>query len=247
MFDPKPRFLYDGGKKKLPAIDGVILMCGRFSLAVDYTALEEKFHFTFPDDWNPRYNIAPSQSILTVTQKENRRVGQPMRWGLVPFWAKDMKIGYKMINARAETLAEKPSYKHPFRKQRCLIPADGFYEWKKIGQTKQPYRFQLKSGEPFAFAGLWDQWKQGNDILYSCTIITTHPNSLVGEVHNRMPVILREDDYETWLDPEMTDLYSLQSLLAPYPEEKMEVYPVSQRVNSPKNDDPSLIEPVDLG
>jgi putative SOS response-associated peptidase YedK len=235
------------GKKENSCLGWGDLMCGRFSLAMDFNLLQEKFRFTFPDEWNPRYNIAPSQPVLTVTRQGNRRVGQPMRWGLVPFWAKDPKIGYKMINARAETLDERPAYKHPFRKQRCLIPADGFYEWKRSGKTKQPYRFQIKGGEPFAFAGLWDQWKQGTDFLYTCTIITTRPNALVGEVHNRMPVILREDDYETWLDPEMNNPVVLQSLLEPYPEEQMESYPVSQRVNSPKNDDPSLIEPAVQG
>jgi putative SOS response-associated peptidase YedK len=177
-----------------------------------------------------------------VVQNDNDRVGKQMRWGLIPFWAKDIKIGYKMINARAETIDEKPAYKHPFQKQRCLILADGFYEWKKQGKEKQPYRFKLKNGEPFAFAGLWDRW----ETLYSCTIITTKPNNLTKEVHDRMPVILPKDTYDLWLNPNMTETDYLKSLLVPYPEEEMVAYPVSTLVNSPKNDIPSVMEPIQL-
>jgi putative SOS response-associated peptidase YedK len=219
-------------------------MCGRFSLSTGLTTLKEKFQFIFTDETKPRYNIAPSQSILTVVQNNNDRVGKQMRWGLVPFWAKDIKIGYKMINARAETINEKPAYKHPFQKQRCLILADGFYEWKKQEKEKQPYRFQLKNGEPFAFAGLWDRWDKGEETLYSCTIITTKPNNLTKEVHDRMPVILSEDAYDLWLNPNMTDIDYLKSLLVPYPEEEMAAYPVSTLVNSPKNDVPLVMEPI---
>jgi putative SOS response-associated peptidase YedK len=217
-------------------------MCGRFSLSTGLTTLKEKFQFNFTDETKPRYNIAPSQSILTVVQNDNDRVGKQMRWGLIPFWAKDIKIGYKMINARAETIDEKPAYKHPFQKQRCLILADGFYEWKKQGKEKQPYRFKLKNGEPFAFAGLWDRW----ETLYSCTIITTKPNNLTKEVHDRMPVILPKDTYDLWLNPNMTETDYLKSLLVPYPEEEMVAYPVSTLVNSPKNDIPSVMEPIQL-
>lgn len=205
----------------------------------------EKFQFIFADNISPRYNIAPSQPVLAIVHGKNGRTGKSMRWGLVPFWAKDIRIGYKMINARAETLAAKPAYKYPFRKQRCLIPADGFYEWKRLGERKQPYRFQLKNGEPFVFAGLWDRWKHGNETLVSCTIITVEPNSLARKVHNRMPLILPEDAWELWLHPD-TDPDYLQSLFLPYPEKEMEAYPVSPLVNSPRNDDPSLKEPVDL-
>jgi putative SOS response-associated peptidase YedK len=221
-------------------------MCGRFSLSTGLTTLKEKFQFIFTDETKPKYNIAPSQSILTVVQNDNNRVGKQMKWGLIPFWAKDIKIGYKMINARAETIDEKPAYKHPFQKQRCLILADGFYEWKKQGKEKQPYRFQLKNGEPFAFAGLWDRWDKGEETLYSCTIITTKPNNLTKEVHDRMPVILPEDAYDLWLNPNMTDTDYLKSLLVPYPEEEMAAYPVSTLVNSPKNDIPSVLEPIQL-
>jgi putative SOS response-associated peptidase YedK len=221
-------------------------MCGRFSLSTGLTTLKEKFQFIFTDETKPRYNIAPSQSILTVVQNDNDRVGKQMRWGLIPFWAKDIKIGYKMINARAETIDEKPAYKHPFQKQRCLILADGFYEWKKQGKEKQPYRFQLKNGEPFAFAGLWDRRDKGEETLYSCTIITTKPNNLTKEVHDRMPVILPKDTYDLWLNPNMTETDYLKSLLVPYPEEEMVAYPVSTLVNSPKNDIPSVMEPIQL-
>ncbi|MGA8943941.1 MAG: SOS response-associated peptidase [Thermoactinomyces sp.] len=220
-------------------------MCGRFSLATELTRLMEKFRFILANEISPHYNIAPSQTILTVTCGKDGRVGKLMKWGLVPYWAKDPKIGCRMINARAETLAEKPAYKIPFRKQRCLIPADGFYEWKKLGEKKQPYRYQLKNGEPFAFAGLWDRWKQGNKTLYSCTIITVDPNPLVNKVHNRMPLILPEDAYDLWLSPNAGS-DCLQTLFKPYPEAEMEAFPVSSRVNSPRNDDPSLVEPVDL-
>lgn len=219
-------------------------MCGRFSLSTDLTTLKEKFQFIFADEMQPRYNIAPGQTILTVVQEEANRVGKPMRWGLVPFWAKDHKIGYKMINARAETIHEKPSYRHSFQRKRCLILADGFYEWKKEGAQKKPFRFQLKNREPFAFAGAWDRWSKGENTLFSCTIITTTPNDLTKDVHDRMPVILPEDAYDLWLNPDSTDTEYLKSLLLPYPSGEMESYAVSTLVNSPKNDHPAIIEPL---
>lgn len=220
-------------------------MCGRFSLSTDLSTLQEKFQFIFHDEIRPRYNIAPSQSILTVVDHEQKRVGKRMRWGLIPFWAKDMKIGYKMINARAETVAEKTAYRQAFRKQRCLILADGFYEWKKNDGQKQPYRFQLKNREPFAFAGLWDRWDKEDEPIISCTLITTRPNKLIQTVHDRMPVILPPDAYDHWLNPQMNDQDYLLSLLQPYPEDQMEAYPVSNLVNSPKNDHPSILEPLE--
>ena len=169
-----------------------------------------------------------------------------MRWGLVPFWAKEPSIGYKMINAKSETLTEKPSFRKPFKEKRCLVLADGFYEWEKTDKkNKVPYRFVLKNRQPFAFAGLWDVWKTPEgDTLLSFTIITTRANELMERIHDRMPVILNEKDEAKWLDPEFKDTDKLSSLLQPYPSEQMVAYKVSTIVNSPKNDTPSCIEPV---
>ncbi|MRG28751.1 SOS response-associated peptidase [Laceyella tengchongensis] len=219
-------------------------MCGRFSLSAELDQLERQFEMMLIDEVSPRYNIAPTQPILSVVLEEGARVGRHMRWGLVPGWAKDVKIGYKMINARAETLDEKPTFKGLLKRRRCLILADGFYEWKKTGNEKQPYRFQMADGKPFAFAGLWNHWNHEDKTLVSCTIITTAPNAIAKEVHDRMPAILRSEDYETWLHPDMEDLALLKSLLQPYPADEMEAYPVSTRVNSPKNDDPSILLPL---
>src|SRR3990172_2064564 len=167
-------------------------------------------------------------------------------WGLVPFWAKEPSIGYKMINAKSETLSEKPSFRKPFKEKRCLVLADGFYEWEKTDKkNKVPYRFVLKNRQPFAFAGLWDVWKTPEgDTLLSFTIITTRANELMERIHDRMPVILNEKDEAKWLDPEFKDTDKLSSLLQPYPSEQMVAYKVSTIVNSPKNDTPSCIEPV---
>jgi putative SOS response-associated peptidase YedK len=219
-------------------------MCGRFSLSSGLDQLERQFEMMLMDELKPRYNIAPTQPILTVVQEEGKRVGRNMRWGLVPFWAKDVKIGYKMINARAETIDEKSMYKGLFKKRRCLILADGFYEWKKVGKEKRPYRFQMINGKPFAFAGLWDRWSHEDETLITCTIITTQPNEITKEVHDRMPVILPPNAYETWLHPDMQDTDYLKTLLQPYPADEMDAYEVSTLVNSPKNDDPSILEPL---
>jgi putative SOS response-associated peptidase YedK len=219
-------------------------MCGRFSLTTSVNQLRELFELERMEEIQPRYNIAPTQNVFTVVLEEGKRIGKHMRWGLIPFWAKDAKIGYKMINARAETIDEKPVYKGLFKKQRCLIVADGFYEWKKIGKEKQPYRFQMISGKPFAFAGLWDRWSYGDETLMTCTIITTTPNEIAKAVHDRMPVILPPDAYEIWLQPDMQDTNYLKSLLQPYPADEMDAYEISTLVNSPKNDDPSIIEPI---
>lgn len=169
-----------------------------------------------------------------------------MRWGLVPFWAKEASIGYKMINAKSETLTEKPSFRKPFKEKRCLVLADGFYEWGKTDKkNKVPYRLVLKNRQPFAFAGLWDIWKTPEgDKLLSFTIITTSANELMESIHDRMPVILHEKDEAKWLDPEFKDTEKLSSLLQPYPSELMEAYKVSTIVNSPKNDTLACIEPV---
>ncbi|MDQ0230025.1 SOS response-associated peptidase [Metabacillus malikii] len=213
-------------------------MCGRFSLASDLNMLQEQFDFLMNEDFPIRYNIAPSQDVLVIGSNGHERIGKKMKWGLIPPWAKDKKIGYKMINARGETIDEKVSFKKPFQTKRCLILSDGFYEWKRTGKEKQPYRFIMKDNRPFAFAGLWEQWVQENEnvSLYTCTIITTEANELTKDVHDRMPVILQENKYDEWLDRHNNDTLKLKKLLTPYDANLMEAYPVSQIVNSPKND-----------
>lgn len=220
-------------------------MCGRFSLSKT-DEFDERFAIAkdfLPEEIEISYNIAPSQQILSVINDgKQRRMGH-LRWGLIPHWAKDEKIGYKLINARAESLAEKPSFKKPFQTQRCLIVADGFYEWKKAGSKKQPYRMTVKDEELFAFAGLWEKWiSPSGEPVFSCTIITTEANSMMQDIHHRMPVILNRDDEAAWLDPKQTEASELQQLLRPFPSEQMRIYPVSQAVNSPKNNGPDLIK-----
>jgi putative SOS response-associated peptidase YedK len=221
-------------------------MCGRFTLTSDLDRLTEHFAFRATNlSYTPRYNIAPSQPVLTLIDAQERRAGF-LRWGLVPSWAKDPSIGDRMINARAETVAEKPSFRRALQKRRCLVLSDGFYEWRKEGKKKTPLFIALKSQEPFGFAGLWETWKSSTgEVMHSCTIITTTPNTLMESIHNRMPVILPRAAEEAWLDRTVEDPQSLLRLLAPYPAEEMVAYPVSQLVNSPRNDTPACIEPVD--
>jgi putative SOS response-associated peptidase YedK len=221
-------------------------MCGRFTLVTDPEKLMKRFgldEITF--DLKPRYNIAPGQHVpAIIADGGKRRIGQ-LRWGLVPSWARDEKIGYKMINARAETLSEKPAFRRLFERKRCIIPADGFYEWKQTDRGKQPMRILMKSGEPFAFAGLFDTWT-GPDgkKLHTCTILTTQPNEIVADIHGRMPVILRPEDEHIWLDREKFDTDLLRSLLAPYDAGQMRAYPVSHMVGNTKNDLPACIEEI---
>jgi putative SOS response-associated peptidase YedK len=199
-------------------------------------------------EWSPHYNIAPTQPVLTIRQEacEPVRKLSTMRWGLVPSWAKDPSIGYKTINARSETVATTASFREPFRTQRCLVPADGFYEWKREGNTKQPYCFEVNDGELFAFGGLWDRWRnpQG-ETIESCTILTTTPNSLLVDIHDRMPVILSPDNYDIWLDPAFRDTPSVSQMLRPVDSALMRRYPVSTRVNQVQNDDADCAKPVE--
>jgi putative SOS response-associated peptidase YedK len=192
----------------------------------------------------PRYNIAPSQEVLAVVSDGEKITGKMLKWGLVPYWANDPKIGFKMINTRAETVDEKASFKQAFKKRRCFVLADGFYEWRKEGNKKIPYRFTLKSERPFAFAGLWEKWDKHGDSMYTCTIITTKANELVKGVHERMPVILPKEWEEFWLDPAIDDTEYLKSLLRPYPAEEMKMYEVSTAVNSAKNDVEECVKPI---
>jgi putative SOS response-associated peptidase YedK len=246
-------------------------MCGRYTLSTDLKKVAKRFGAEADGmvSTKPRYNIAPTQTVIVVKDDGQRHLVQ-MRWGLIPSWAKDPSIGNRMINARAETLAEKPAFRAALKKRRCIIPADGFYEWttldkisqsvqpsgllmlafpvragKIAGKMKQAVRIVLKSREPFGFAGLWEHWKSpdGEEIL-SCTIITTEANDLLKAVHERMPVILTRDAEAAWLDQKTQDPEKLLPLLKQYPPEEMEFYPVSRAVNSPATDAPNLIEPI---
>jgi putative SOS response-associated peptidase YedK len=223
-------------------------MCGRFTLTIDPAHLQEAFPWAvIPNDLTPRFNIAPSQPIAVIPNTGDYCVSM-YKWGLIPSWSKDPTIGERMINARAESLAEKPSFRNAFKRRRCLILADGFYEWKLNpgGKTKQPVIIRLINNQPFAFAGLWEVWTSpdGSEIR-SCTIITTQPNALVGTIHNRMPVILSREKYKQWILPEDQSANQLNELLLPYPAEEMYAIPVSKLVNNPHFDSPDLLNTVD--
>lgn len=207
--------------------------------------MEQLGLMTLPPDYRPRYNIAPSQPILAARDSDEGRKAAFLKWGLIPYWAKDPKMAYKMINARSETVSERPAFRAAFERRRCIIPADGFYEWRKSGGKKLPVRFRLRDGGVFAFAGLWESWRppQSDERIYTCTILTTSANEVVQPVHDRMPVILDRDDIDLWLDQSVPG-GGVRHLLKPYDAEKMDVYPVSTRVNSPYHDDPACIEPV---
>jgi putative SOS response-associated peptidase YedK len=222
-------------------------MCGRFTLTDPDADLAVQFNLPGVPEMSPRYNIAPTQPVAAVRVQAAtaQREMVLLRWGLIPFWAKDLKIGARMINARSETVAEKPAFRAAFRERRCLVVADGFYEWQKQNGTKQPYFIRLQDTHPFAFAGLWEHWKGPDDtIVESCTLLTTQPNELLKPIHNRMPVILHPRDYDLWLDHEVQKAALLQHLFHPYPAGQMDAYPVSRWVNSPANDDPSCIQPL---
>ena len=222
-------------------------MCGRFSLNADPTQLKKIFPWlNVPDNLEPRYNVAPGQPVAVVPNDGENRLDFFI-WGLIPSWAKDPKIGNRMINARAETVDQKSSFKAAFRRRRCLVLADGFYEWKRepTTKTKIPMYVKLKSSSPFGMAGLWEIWHNGNGSeVRSCTIITTEPNELLSEIHNRMPVILPEERYRMWLNPDEGDPCELKSILIPYASEKMTAYPVSRLVNNPANDTAACLEPA---
>ncbi len=228
-------------------------MCGRYrmtradKLAQQFDIAEEELAAM---EFTPRYNVAPGQFVAAVRQDTEKPVRHfaNFKWGLVPFWAKDPNIGFKMINARSETITEKPAYREAFKHRRCLIPADGFYEWKKEGKAKQPFSFCMADDSIFAMAAIWERWKgpQG-DLLESCSILTTAPNALLKDVHDRMPVILRPEDYDLWLDPGMKKVEALADLLKPFDARKMRRYPVGTRVNSVKYDDPECAQSVEGG
>jgi len=198
----------------------------------------------YPSSITPNYNIAPTQEVAAVVEEDEKRKLERFHWGLIPSWAKDPAIGNKMINARAETVSEKPSFRKAFKVRRCLILADGFYEWQKMDNGKQPYYIKMQDDSPFAFAGLWEIWGKNREEIRSCTIITTDANDLMDELHYRMPVILQPEDYGMWLDPDFDEKEPLTSLLKPYPAAAMEAYPVSRGVNKPSNNEPGVVEPT---
>ena len=217
-------------------------MCGRFTLRTTSEILRAEFDLAeLPADLAPRFNIAPTQPVAIVPNRVPRRLGL-VRWGLIPHWAKDPSIGNREINARAETLAVKPSYEEAFARRRCLVVADGFYEWKKDGKKKTPMFVHLKTDGPFALAGLWETWRspQGEKVG-SCTIVTTEPNDLLRPIHDRMPAILPRESWAAWLRPEPTPPDALRPLLGPFPSERLEVYAVSRFVNTPANEGPECL------
>ena len=222
-------------------------MCGRFTKTATPEVIAEQFHLDKPLLFKPRYNIAPSQQVATIrlNPEAAKRECVLLRWGLIPSWAKDSKIGNQCINAKAETVAEKPSFRSAFKKRRCWVIADGFYEWQLQGKQKQPMWIGLKSKRPFAFAGLWEHWKPAEGApIETCTIITTEPNALMQTIHNRMPVILTPHDYDLWLDPTMQQVETVKSLLRPFTSEELVAYPVSTLVNNPRHDATQCLEPV---
>ena len=216
-------------------------MCGRYTLTTSIDRLAREFDLDGGvGELSPNYNVAPTQSVAAVISEGGGRRLEMLRWGLVPSWADDPEIGSRMINARAETAPEKPSFRSAFKRRRCIIPADGFYEWKREEGGKQPFYIHMNDGHPFGFAGLWEIW---HDELRTCAILTTSPNAVAAEVHDRMPVILPRENYDAWLDPE-AEREELVSLLVPYEGDDLEAYPVSRFVNSPRNNDERCIEPV---
>jgi putative SOS response-associated peptidase YedK len=222
-------------------------MCGRFTLTVNPAELQDTFSdYNFPAMFAPRFNIAPTQPVLAIPN-DDKLTADFFIWGLIPMWAKDPEIGNRLINARGETLAEKPSFRGSYRHKRCLILADGFYEWKSFGgrKTKTPYYIHMQDRKPFAIAGLWDHWESPDgSSIKSCTIITTTPNELMGAIHDRMPVILHPRDYAKWLNSAPQTPENLQPLIKPFPADAMTAHPVSTLVNKATNDSPEMVVPI---
>ncbi len=227
-------------------------MCGRYTLRTKLNQILAEFEASARPEYQPvaRYNVAPTQMVAAVRQAEDgHRELVPLKWGLIPSWAKDEKIAYSTINARAETVAEKPAFRSAFKRRRCLVVADGYYEWQIVGGTekkpiKQPHLIQFPNGRPFGMAGLWERWTQGEKPVESCTIIVTSANSQLARIHDRMPVILNREQYAVWLDPEFQAVDELKAMLRSLPDDVMTDVPVSTVVNSPKNDVPECVEPL---
>ena len=225
-------------------------MCGRYRLSRRKQIIEEYFETApWDEDWSPRFNVAPAQPVPVIRQHPEERIFQisSMRWGLIPHWATDPSIATVTINAKSETAATKPAFRDSLKLRRCLIPADGFYEWKRTVASKQPYCFEVHEGELFAFAGLWDGWKDSaGQWVKTCSILTTVPNAVTATVHDRMPVILDRGSYHLWLDPGMQDVAALSELLKPYDARLMRCYPVGNRVNYVGNDDEECSRPAEV-
>jgi putative SOS response-associated peptidase YedK len=225
-------------------------MCGRYRLTAKERYLRDPFGLDGDVSWTPRWNIAPTQRVPIVRQDrgEPKRSFSLVRWGLIPAWAKDASIGFKTINGMSETAAERPAFREAMRRRRCLIPADGFYEWRKIcAKQKQPYSFGMIDDAVFALAGLWECWRDpAGESLETCTILTTKPNSLVADIHDRMPVILKAEDYDKWLDPGVTNVALVADCLQPFDPRSMKKYPVGTRVNRAENDDQQCAQEVSI-
>lgn len=224
-------------------------MCGRYTITVTLEELLLRYDMydTYMPRYSPKYNVAPGQQVMAIVHDGQRNKLGELRWGLIPEWAKDEKMGYQMLNARSETLADKPAFRKPFERKRCLIPADSFYDWKGTGKHKQPMRIMLRSKELFSMAGLYDTWTSPEGVRIStCTVITTESNEMMKDIHERMPVILPRDKEAVWLDRSMKNVGQLRPLLQPYPSELMMAYPVSSRVGNVRNDDELCIEPISL-
>jgi len=218
-------------------------MCGRYSLSTPGDELARVFEVAPPAALAPRYNIAPTQEVPIVRAEATREL-LLARWGLVPSWADDPAIGARLINARAETIAEKPAFRAAFKRRRCLVLADGFYEWQRVGARKQPYYIRRRDGRPFAFAGLWERWEAGGAAVTSCALITTTPNELIRPIHDRMPVILEQADLQRWLEPTLTDIVLLKAMLKPHRADALVAFPVSAAVNSPSHDSAACVAPL---
>jgi putative SOS response-associated peptidase YedK len=219
-------------------------MCGRFAQKSPSKKIAKKFKIEEVPPLAEHYNVAPAQSVFAVREMSGVREATFFKWGLVPRWAKDAAIGNKLINARSETVTEKPSFREAFARRRCLVPVDGFFEWSRRGDRKRPFYFHVSDGEPFAIAGLWERWEGDGDPLETCTLLTTEANELLVPHHDRMPVILTPEDYEAWLDADVRQPELLTPLLRPYPHQKMVAYAVSTLVNNPSNDDPRCVAPL---
>jgi putative SOS response-associated peptidase YedK len=218
-------------------------MCGRFTQRTDRKTLLKSFEVAEMPHLEPRYNISPTQEVLALHEPGDGREATFFKWGLVPSWAKDASMGSRLINARSETVAEKPAFRQAFKQRRCIIPTDGFYEWQRTEGRKQPFFFRMRDERPFGFAGLWERWEgEGGQVLNSCAILTTEANEVLRPVHDRMPVILHPDDYELWLGAEARELGLVREMLRPYPSEEMVGYPVAPSVNSPRNQGAGLVE-----
>lgn len=224
-------------------------MCGRFTLSTPPQAIADHFHLEDVPELEPRFNIAPGQAVATVSVPDPQRgsILQPRRWGLIPSWAKDERIGNRQINARVETVVEKPSFRVAFRRRRCLVPVDGFYEWSGAASSKQPYYIGFEGRSVFAFAGLWERWRNPSGrVIETCTLLTTEANEVLSELHSRMPVIVDPENYPLWLDPDVSDPEPLKPALEGNLADTLRFHPVSFRVNDTRRDDPHCIDMADV-